>query len=360
MRKIAPFAAAFAAIAVCASALAQTPQFPTPQQSPPQPQIPAPTVRTQVPLRPLPQQSAVPVAEFSTGDLRCAPNLQSATMLVNALLTVAPNPVTGNRAQVDMLVDGVSLGSETLRIENGAVRVGRRATLAGASGEHQVVYVVDGAARSAPTSFAHQCIRQAPIRAPAPGHLTLPNLAFGDLLYTQLTPSTRRTGPSGVARNITEANITEPRVSLGHRWSFGSPIIARDIQTLTGVIQFPSNDICPKPQDAYVTAQFAIAVRITRVANPAEHVSVAAGPFETPAFFVDTMDQPRWATGEALGSDDRLSGTPLPQGYQWIVVSPGLACTRDGVLEIRFDPDNRLRESNEGDNVLRLRYSTVP
>jgi len=232
--------------------------------------------------------------------------------------------------------------------------VARRVTVAGAQGRHSVAYVVNGLARSAAQAFDHSCVSQAPIRAPAPGNLTLPNLAFGDVLYTQLDPTPPP--PQPVSGGFT---LIEPRVSIGNVTSFGAPIIVRDIQTLTGAIQFPSNSYCPQPQDAYVSTRFAIAVHVTRVANPAAYVRVSSGPFISGASFVDTLDQPRYANGAPIGTD-RQRGTPLPQGYQWIVILPPLACTRDGILEIRLDPENSLRESNEGDNVLRLRYSTVP
>jgi|GEM_PF-5813160 len=108
MKKTIAIAAAFAAFALYASA--QTPQFPLPTQTPLQPQLPAPTAGARDPQRPMPQQSVVPVMEFSTGDLRCASNLQSATILVSALLTIAPDPVRPGPVQVEVLVDGVSLG----------------------------------------------------------------------------------------------------------------------------------------------------------------------------------------------------------------------------------------------------------
>lgn len=352
MKRIISIAAAFAAVTVYASA--QTPQFPLPTQTPLQPQTPAPTGRTPDPLRPMPQQSVVPVAEFSTGDLRCASSLQSATLLVNAVLTIAPDPVRPGPVQVEIVVDGVSAGVQTVRVESGAARVARRVTVAGAQGQHSVTYIVNGLARSVAQVFDHSCVSQAPIRAPAPGNLTLPNLGFGDMLYTQLDP--QPPPPQPVSSGFT---FIEPRVSIGNIHSFGNPIIIRDIQTVTGAIQFPSNTYCPQPQDAYVSARFAIAVNATRVANPAAYVRVVSGPFISGASFVDTLDQPRYANGAPIGSD-RQRGTPLPQGYQWIVILTPLACTRDGLLEIRLDPENSLRETNEGDNLLRLRYSTVP
>jgi len=357
MKRCLRLAIAFAGLMACSAPFAHAQQLPpgplpSPQQTPlPQTpsQQPQPRFRPDVPLAPVRQQTSLPDADFSASDQRCDAALQGATLQVGARLSVQPNPVRAGRATIDVLINGVPIGAEELRIQNGAVIVSRRVPVSGASGQHEAVFVLEGAVRSAGQPFEHNCVSRTQTLAPPPGTLTLPNLAFGNVLYTQLTPAP----PPG------SREVAGGRVSLGGISSFRYPIIVRDIRSLTGVIQFPSNDTCPRPQDAYVTAQFAIAVQITRVADPAEYVSVAAGPFETDASFVDTLDQPLWASGAAL-SHGGNSGTPLPQGYQWIVFSPGLACTRNGILEIRFDPLNRLRESNEGDNVLRLRYSTVP
>ena len=275
---------------------------------------------------------------------------------MNARLTVQANPVTGNRAGIEILVDGVSAGTESLPIVNGAVEVRCRVALRGAGAEHSIVFVLDNQVRSEPLALSHSCVSQTQTRTDhQPGLLTLPNLGFGELMYAVLSPAPPPARSSG-----SSYGIFEPRVSLGHIRSFMDPIIVRDLTTTTGRVQFPANDQCPGEIDAYVSASFAIAVRVTRVSNPQAYAGVEAGPFEPSIDYVDTLDGPRWATGEAVGSSDRYRGTPLPQGYQWLVIRTGLACTRDGIMEVRLDPAGALTESNEGDNVLRLRYSTVP
>jgi len=172
-------------------------------------------------------------------------------------------------ATVDVLIDGVSAGAETLRVQNGTVRVGRRVTLSGGQGMHQAVFVVNEGARSAAQAFSHQCASLTRTRAPDPGQLTLPNLAFGDILYAEVMP-----GPAPSSREGSGS-----RVSLGdRRRQFLNPVIARDILTLTDRIQLPQNDVCPQPQDAYVTVDLAIAVRASRIADPRPYFSALEGP----------------------------------------------------------------------------------
>jgi hypothetical protein len=364
-------AAGLCALFLALSAQAQPGPVPPPPGTIPQQPVPQPLPRDlqpfrQIgPLRPIGPQSTLPLESFETTDLSCSPGLDSATVLVNARLAVQPNPVTGNQATIEMLVDGVSTGVETLPIVDGAVAVSRRAPLAGAGGEHEVVFVLDGAVRSEVQPASHQCVaRTLTVIDPGPGVLTLPNLAFGDLLYAQYARATRpretMPPPSSGEASAAVAALLESRVSIGARSSFADPIIVRDLQTIAGRVQFPASDTCPGEIDAYVSATFAIAIRTTRVPDPSEYAQVIAGPFETPVSYVDTIDAPRWASGEGLSTHRGYVGNPLPQGYQWLVFNAGLECTRDGVLEIRFDPGNTLSESREDDNVLRIRYATVP
>ncbi len=361
-RTVAGLALAMIVSMMAGQALAQSPPLPRSTQGVPSPIQPAqvqPGPATQVRpggqderLRPLAPPSTLPVLSFEQWDLRCARSLTSATTQVTAQLGIAPGATTSGQVSVDVRIDGVSTGARNVRVTNGTASVTRRLNLAGASGEHQVEFVLDGRVASEPQRFSHSCVRTGQTRADAPGHLTLPNLAFGNLVYAEILPPPPQPRSSG-------GGLIEPRVSLGTLRVLADPVIVRDAQSTTGRLQFPSNAQCPDERDAYATAYMAIAISTQRVSDPAAYVQVQAGPFETEVNFVDTMDGPRLANGDPVTTEG-ITGTPLPQGYQWIVIKPALPCTRDGVLEVRFDPSNRLRESNEADNVLRLRYSTVP
>lgn len=360
-----------AASAVASAALAQQAGTPPPPRilqgrdipltQPQQPLVPR---RDDSSLRPIAPQSTLPVTRFNASGLECSADLSGGTLLIEATLSIDSNPAFGNQVSIDVLVDGVSAGAELLTIADGAVTVSRRVPVTGLEGEHQIVFVLDDVVRSEAQSASHACATLRPsVIEVGPGFLALPNLAFGDLVYTQLAyagvPSSPPPPPSSGSASAARAALLEQRVTLGNRTSFRDPIIVRDIQTLAGRIQFPASASCPGEIDAYVSATFAVAVRTTRVADPSGYVQVIAGPFETPVDYVDTIDGPRWATGAPI-DEDRYSGTPLPQGYQWIVFTAGLECTRDGVLEIRFDPGGTLSESREDDNVLQIRYATVP
>lgn len=360
-----------AASAVASAALAQQAGAPPPPRvlqgrdiPLPQPQQPLIPRRDDSSLRPVAPQSTLPVTSFNASGLQCLADLSGGTLLIEATLSVDSNPAFGNQASIHVLVDGVSTGVQTLTIADGSVTVSQRVPVTGVEGEHQIVFVLDDVVRSEAQSASHACatLRPSAIEV-GPGVLALPNLAFGDLLYTQLSYAGAPSSPpppasSGSARAAMAA-LLEQRVSLGNRRSFSDPIIVRELQTLAGRIQFPASSACPGEIDAYVSATFAVAVQTTRVADPSPYVQVIAGPFETLVDYIDTIDRPRWATGASI-DEERYSGNPLPQGYQWIVFNAGLECTRDGVLEIRFDPGETLSESREDDNVLRIRYATVP
>lgn len=300
-------------------------------------------------LRPLPTQTDLPVERFEVSQLRCATGLGSASQLMQARLIVQPHPVSGNIVSIDVLVDGVSTGPETLRIVAGGVEITRRIQLEGSGGEHRVVFVLNGSVQSEAQVFSYSCITLRPATVPAPGHLVQPNMAFGDLLYAELQPTVTLEVNFGFGS----------RVAIRSRELFTRPIIVTDIRSTSGRIQFPSNEYCPVEQDAYVTGYFAIAVDIDRVADPQNYVRITPIVAEPEVNYVDTREQSLWSDGSALDTE-RIRGTPLPQGYQWLVIRTGLACTRNGVLEVRLDPDGRLPESYESDNVLRLRYATVP
>lgn len=366
------FGSLIAASAVASAALAQQAGTPPPPRilqgrdipltQPQQPLVPR---RDDSSLRPIAPQSTLPVTRFNASGLECSADLSGGTLLIEATLSIDSNPAFGNQVSIDVLVDGVPAGAELLTFADGSVTVSRRVPVAGLDGEHQIVFVLDDVVRSEAQSASHACATLRPsVIEVGPGVLVLPNLAFGDLLYTQLSyagapSSPPPPPPSSGAASAAMAALLEQRVSLGNRRSFSDPIIVRELRTLAGRIQFPASPACPGEIDAYVSATFAVAVQTTRVADPSPYAQVIAGPFETPVDYIDTIDRPRWATGASI-DEERYSGNPLPQGYQWIVFNAGLECTRDGVLEIRFDPGDTLSESREDDNVLRIRYATVP
>ena len=323
------------------------PQQPTLPTRPVQPIRPVDPSNGLTPIRP---QSDLPVSGFSAGQLDCGATVGQASMAVQARLAVQANPANGNRARIDILVDGRSVGETELPIRDGAVDVNRRVPVAGASADHTAVFVLNGAVQSAPQTFSHACVGSTGIRTDAqPGVLTLPNLGFGDMAYMQVAPLPPPFNYQG----------GDARVSLGNVYLFPNPQIVRDLRATTGRVQLRASSICPTESDAYLSVDVALEVQAIRVSDPVAYAQILAGPFESSTRYVDTRDGPLMADGSTPETGDRLVGTPLPQGHQWIVFKAGLACTRDGVLEVRFDPDNRLRETDETDNRIRIRYSTV-
>lgn len=147
-----------AVLLACASAVAQPPQLPDPNQLPnvPKPQI---QFKPRDPGAPLPMQTTLPVQSFAVSDLKCAANLASATQRLVAKLTIQPGPIMRTTAEIDTVIDGVSVGKQTLPIQSGAVVVDRTITVrGGASAQHQAVFVLDNAVRSASQAFSHACV----------------------------------------------------------------------------------------------------------------------------------------------------------------------------------------------------------
>jgi hypothetical protein len=366
-----PWIAAVLALVLGAAANPAQAQAPNPPRSTqvlptpirPVPVQPGPVTPTQPrqqdgALIPLAPQGDLPVEGFTHSDLRCAPNLSGATTAISARLVIAPGTTTSGQVSVDVRVDGVSIGVNRYRVRNGGVNIERRVNLGGANGHHQIVFVLDQAVtnrrvQSQPIEFSHTCVSTAPTRADDPGHLALPNLAFGSLLYAQIT----HTQPGQTSQP--DGQLIEPRVSLGTRWLLDRPVVVRNLQTTTRAVQFPAHPQCPRESEAQVLALVAISLASTRVADPAPYSRVLAGSGEVRVRYVDTRTEPKYADGTPVGASDRVAGTPLPQGFQWIVFVAPLQCTRNGVLEVRLDPDRRLQESNEADNGLRVRYATV-
>lgn len=169
--------ATFAALGLCAIAMAQQPSIP--QTTQPQTQLPRQQPVPQGPVtqalpnatdpgRPLPRQSTLEVLAFQNGGVRCNPQLAGATVAISARLPITYDPVRAGYASIDVLVDGVSVGAESLRVTDGHVLVNRRVNVAGASGSHTLIFVLDGGVRSAPQTFSHTCISSTPTQT-APG-----------------------------------------------------------------------------------------------------------------------------------------------------------------------------------------------
>lgn len=162
-------AAAFAALCLCAAAIAQP--FPQTTQPPPPlpqrqtvPQGPVLRPQTSEPGRPLPRQSTLEVLAFQNDGVRCNAGLSGATVSISARLPIQNDPARGGYARIDVLIDGVSAGAESLRIMDGHVLVNRRVNVTGADGTHTLVFVLDDEVRSAPQTFSHSCLTLAPTR----------------------------------------------------------------------------------------------------------------------------------------------------------------------------------------------------
>lgn len=301
-------------------------------------------------LRPLPSQTELRVESFTTRDLRCSADLSSASYNVSARLPIQTDPVRGNQADIEILVDGVSAGSMTLTARDGYVTFSRRVNVTGgASADHQIVFVLNGAVRSAPISAPHSCATLRPsVTEHQPGVATRPNLAFSAPVYVAVRRIDNRIGVAG--------RPTPPRIT----YSFNAPLVLELPRDRSNVIQFRGVRLCDAGDTYAPQMEFAVAIDAFMVDDPAAHFSASGTGTRglSPGRYVDTRGGSLWATGDALGTPN-IEGTPLPAGHQWMVFSGQLHCTSSGNLDLRFDPGD-LRESSTEDNALRLRFVTRP
>lgn len=340
----------FQAVApVCVLAALVTPALA--QQRPPTPIQPTDPGR----LRPLVPQSTLPIDSFRVSQERCTAALDGGSVLMSARLRIAPGTSTSGLVDLDILVDGVSVYRGPFRVSNGAVTFSRRIPVQGGAGEHEVVFVLDGRVRSSPQNFSHACARQTGVRVDPPtSGLVLPNLGFGNTLQAQYAPAPNS---ADFARSLgVDVPHIAPRDRLPADYRFTNPVILRDPMTAAGVLRFPASPACRAETDPPLWVVFAIGLDNLRVADPEPYVLVE-GLAVANTWVVDALDQPRLFNGRLA---DPGRGGSLEAGRAWLVVHAQLACTRDGRIVISLDPHRRMRETNEADNMLRIRYATLP
>ena len=115
--------------------------------------------------------------------------------------------------------------------------------------------------------------------------------------------------------------------------------------------------VCPANGDASVTLTFAIAVE-AKGTNLEGHVG--EGYFQShypyggnPIFLPGGRVMDSRAGRRAIISN-------LPAGYEWASFDRVVPCSKASVIEYKVDPDNKLNEADESDNVIRFRIATMP
>jgi hypothetical protein len=313
------------------------------------------------------QPRVLNISDLAYDNLTCGPALNPLTAKVQAIATLSPTQIAslkGANPRVEVFVNGATQGSALYTLDShGNIRIAHPVRLP-ASGPFRVQFAAAGA-RSANLPFAPSCARLVPGTAATPGTITLPDIGVGDMvIFSHSPPTIRRAAWDAPARLLP---ALESRVSLGDRSVGLSPLdlIHTDFNApveLYRILRAPGGGPapCQTESDAQVTIRLWFAVR---------RASVGLGPYLNEGRFKDSYlpDEPFAVALPPIYIDTRF-GSPeptagrikVPEGREFLIFDRVLQCTRNGTLEIHLDPDNRLTESNERNNVLRLRYATTP
>lgn len=361
-RFVAVIAGAVLAMIGMGGAIAQPTPAPQPGQVPaparpptPPPNVVNPGLARQLPQNPLPPaavQTNLPpgsvllepmtVSNFRVIQRTCRDDLSGAFIQIEAELAAPPGPAdqTGTIA--------VAIGSRlqaaaSARASNGVFRVNRQFFVGGgATGETAVQFVHNGSLRSPPMTVRYACIAPTSFSR-EPGRPTLPDIGFaGPVIIDYL-----------VGR---EGSLLGPTTFLGEaRFYYVSGLQNNAVRVNRDVIgALPLHrltSLCPDEGEAFVTVSLFAALRMERFANLEPYA---------PGMFIHIDARHRDNASTDNGSRGPTAGrSALPMGYEWARYNLVLPCTREGRIDIRLDPDNRLMESDETNNRLQFTYDLI-
>lgn len=311
---------------------------------------PPPPVDPGIGLRAPP--TALNLTNFAAASAQCTTGPQSATVDFTVALRPVASQVSGNTASVETIVDGRSLGVQTLPVERTPsisdsgpllIRVARRLTVTFPNGTRRVQFVVNHAYRSAEQTIAYNCLSLAPNQNTVrPMEIVRPDLAIHPIVIAIYTPIPPDDGCYGHGRDWGG----ECRLVLGPRFTDipTNALIVSDLSRpipLYRIVQ-PS---CPTERDAYATVTFYLGFESSGLDDASPYLGERDYTRSYDARLTTVTASPGYAS--------------LPVGHQWFASSAIIPCRRVGTFEYRLDPLNRLNESNENNNVIRFNYSAV-
>lgn len=309
-------------------------------------------------VRPAPVAKEVMAANFALGTAECARDYSRATVPVTARVVLPSQMAAKTKLTYAVHVDGATSGSSSASVRRGSdgkayFDVSRTLSLRTANAETALRLYVDGRPFGAVETVATPCRLRGVQDTRTPAMADFPDLAIGPVVVAVYSP------PQPVPRP--GWNLFAPTLPTATRaFGFGYGAIFENDLRRTLELWRRTGGNCPRESDAFVTVTFWVSIVADGIS--AERYF----PHETRRYFELYSDE-RIVETEAHYYDTR-AGSPapepgdraLPEGYEWAVFDRVLPCTRNGIFEFRIDRDNRLRESDETNNVLRMRYSTVP
>lgn len=296
--------------------------------------------------------AALNLTDFAAAGAQCTTSPRSAFVNFTAALRPAPSQLSGTTASVETLVDGRSLGVQTLPVErlpstsdSGPllVRISRRLPVTYPNGTRRVQFVLNRTYRSAEQTITYNCFSAAPNQnTMRPMTVVRPDLAIHPIVIALYTPLPPDDGCGGAGRSWGG----ECRLALRRPFTDipADALIITDLSRPIPLHRIVSRS-CPTETDAYATVTFYFGFETLRLDDPAPFLSDRDWTFTYDARLTTVTARPGFAS--------------LPIGHQWFAVSTIIPCRRIGTFEYRLDPLNRLAESNEGNNVIRFNYAAV-
>lgn len=303
-----------------------------------------------------------PSAPFVEGvdvTTKCTANYQGSDVKIDANLIVPTASLGGgNKPLVYMWIDGVASGAQagsvyqapsTESAQKSGVSVSFQKTLVGVSGKSNVQFSIGNAGqKSAGREINYSCANQVQAVAPT-GSLAIarPNLKVLPIIAIVYHPPKEMPNPNQ-GPNL---SLWEQRVSLG------APLVAQIEQDLSRTLPIYRilNNACPANGDAYVTLRFAIAL---------QNNGIAPEGYIGEGYYKDVypyQGSPEYVQGgkvlDTRGHKSAINN--LPDGYEWAYFDKMIKCASDAVIEYKIDPENKLIESDETDNIIRFRISTI-
>ncbi len=308
-------------------------------------------------VRPAPVAKEAAAANFTLGQAQCARDYSRATVPVTARVALPSTMASKTKLTYAVHVDGATTGTVTTNTRRSAdgkryFDVSRTLSLRTGSAETALRLYVDGQPFGAVENVATPCRLRGVQDTRTAAMAGFPDLAIGPIVIAVYSP------PQPVERP--SRGLFAPRLPLPRAFGFGYGALFENDLRRTLALWQRTGDNCPRESDAFVTMTFWVSIVADGIS--AERYF----PHETRRYFELYSDE-RIVEAEA-GYYDTRAGSPvpepgdraLPEGYEWAVFDRVLPCTRNGIFEFRIDRDNRLRESDETNNTLRMRYSTVP
>lgn len=307
--------------------------------------------------RPAPVAKEALAANFTLGQAQCARDFSRATVPVTARVMLPSTMASKTKLTYAVHVDGATTGTVTTNARRGAdgrpyFDVSRTLSLRTGSAETALRLYVDGQPFGGVETVATPCrLRGVQDRRTAAA-ADYPDLAIGPIVIAEYSPPQPVERPSW--------NLFAPTLSLGRAFGFGPNALFETDFRRTLALWRQTSSSCPSESDAFVTMTFWVSL----VADGTSAETYFRN--ESQRYFELYSDE-RILEADA-GYFDSRGGSPvpepgdraLPEGYEWAVFDRVLPCTRNGIFEFQIDRDNRLRESDETNNTVRLRYSTVP